>query len=85
MFSISTEEANVDLGVHCDILAAADSTADNGVGAEKNSGTALSYGDFSDSERKILEETGTKQEFQAEVSTQSLFFANFNNKVYHPM
>jgi hypothetical protein len=54
--------------VHCDAAAAADSTADSGVGSDKGSGTIPSYGDFSESDRKILEETGTKQEFQAEVS-----------------
>ena len=54
-------------GVHCDAAAAADSTADSGVGSDKGAGTIPSYGDFSESDRKILEETGTKQEFQAEV------------------
>lgn len=54
-------------GVQCSSAAAAESTADSGVGLGKTSGTVPNYGDFSESERRILEETGTKQEFQAEV------------------
>ena len=33
----------------------------------KGTSTLLSYGDFSDEDRKRMEETGMKQEFQAEV------------------
>jgi len=52
-------------GVHCDASSAADSTASND--AAKGTSTLLSYGDFSDEDRKRMEETGMKQEFQAEV------------------
>jgi len=64
-------------GVHCDASAAADATASAGLGTDKSGGTAadsgateaaaMSYDGFSDAERKTLDETGTKQEFQAEV------------------
>ena len=54
-------------GVHCNEAGTADSTAENGIALDKATGTVSSYGVFSDSERRLLEETGTKQEFQAEV------------------
>lgn len=62
--------------MHCDASAAADATAagiNTGKGGGTNAGTlateaaAMSYDGFSDAERKVLEEQGTKQEFQAEV------------------
>jgi hypothetical protein len=55
-------------GVHCDAAAAADSTAAGDLGAAKSGTASLSsYGEFSEDDRKLMEETGTKQEFQAEV------------------
>jgi hypothetical protein len=56
-------------GVHCDAPAAADSTADGDLGTAKSGGTASlsTYGEFSEEDRKMIETTGTKQEFQAEV------------------
>jgi hypothetical protein len=67
IFPLGPNFSFVSVGVHGDAAAAADSTADSGVGSDKGAGTIPSYGDFSESDRKILEETGTKQEFQAEV------------------
>ncbi len=64
-------------GVHCDAAAAADATSSRSMGTDKGTGTnagtleteamKMSYDGFSESERKALEEQGTKQEFQAEV------------------
>lgn len=61
-------------GVECDVAAAADSTAGD-AGTAKGAGTVSlsSYGEFSEEDRKLMEETGTKQEFQAEVRSSRHF------------
>ncbi len=60
--------------MHCDAAAAADSTAAGDLGAAKSGTASLSsYGEFSEDDRKLMEETGTKQEFQAEVRSFEIF------------